>query len=187
MSRILGRPNGVKGRRESATEDGEIKEALRSPAKSLRGLVFLRAVRSGRVPLPSKTSMFSMVFLALFVHSCHRTSGDERQQRGVSRPPRTSPNQEWRQPEDLHQPGVARRQEGRAHRVPCGGRQAGVRSWPLDLRARPHCVQPQPSVLIQPSRRGEGADRTSSGPRLPLSANVGTSLLSEARGRNPRR
>ena len=40
---------GVEGQDDRT--DGEIKAALRSPSKSLTGLVFLRAGRSGRVPL----------------------------------------------------------------------------------------------------------------------------------------
>jgi hypothetical protein len=59
---------GAGGEQGSTIIDGEIKAARRSSSKPLAGLVFLRAGRSGRVPLAGRTSMFSTLFPALGGH-----------------------------------------------------------------------------------------------------------------------
>jgi hypothetical protein len=59
--RVAGGFRGLEGR----FSEGKIKAALRSSSKSLTGLVFLRACRSGREPLRKNLSTIPMLFSAL--------------------------------------------------------------------------------------------------------------------------
>src|SRR5579859_5019318 len=92
--------------------DGEIKAARRSPAKPLIGLGFLRAGRSGRVPLLGKSSIISTGFSTLSETAAAFPATDEQQQRRFPRPPRTHPRQPARKDEDLHPPGAPSRAAG---------------------------------------------------------------------------
>ena len=147
--------------RATRPNDGSKKAGRRTPSKPSNGLVFLRATRSGRVPLPGRIPMIAMELAALPISQAPDSAG-ERLRRGLPRSPGPHPR---RPVQKLRQPDAARYEEGGPYRSAIWSRQADP-PWPLDFRAWAARVQPQPIVHAHPPRRGESLRRASSLTRL---------------------